>query len=63
MKFITVLLAVFAVFSSAVLSQNVDPFASSSAVVATGKDDVSPIVSTVCTTDVSSDRLFFLFLF
>ena len=45
MKFITVSLAVLAVFSSVVLSEKVDFLASSSVVGTAKEDDVSPMVS------------------
>ena len=45
MKFITVLLAVLAVFSSVVLSEKVDPLASSSALETAKAEEVSPMVS------------------
>ena len=44
MKFITVLLAVLAVFSSVVLSQKVDPLTSSSVVGTAKEEEVSPMV-------------------
>ena len=59
MKFITVLLAVLGVFSPVVLSQKVDPLASSS-VIETAEEDVSSMVSSGLS---NSDRLSYTFLF
>ena len=57
MKFITVLLAVLAVFSRVVLSQKVDPLASSTVVETAKKEDVSPMVSSGLSNVCFIDRL------
>ena len=62
MKFITVLLAVLAVFSRVVLSQKVDPLASSTVVETAKKEDVSPMVSSGLSNVCFIDRLASLLL-
>ena len=61
MKFITVLLAVLAVFSSVVLSEKVDPLASSSVVGTANEEEVSPMVVSCCSINCFEGVAFPLF--